>query len=361
MGLHETPEELVRTHVTLLVAAFYVLSGVAQPLLMTMAKEAGLADPTCQLYMLFYYMGPASVILTLINDKSEDPLPLRTFAKTAGVAMIDIVAQTLNYTGNTMAGPTIFAIIYSSVTVWTAVLSRFLLDRSMSCVQWLGVVLVFLGLTITGFTSVSLGPQVLHGAALVTVGSALHAFMYVMSEQIMNTPNSKVSARRYCAVYGSVACCGYFVWQVAYTRHHFEGLVLKPMEVADTSVGYAGTVFLAIAVVSLIHSVTFFHTVKFFPGGATSAGIMKALQAVLVFIATSVAFCGHLGGREMCFTFGKFISLIVVVVGLIMYGRATEVIRRQEGYTRVNSETEMANCQYPAPQKEINLVSGEIA
>ena len=34
-------------------AAAYVSSGVAQPILMTVAKTAGLADPTCQLYMLF--------------------------------------------------------------------------------------------------------------------------------------------------------------------------------------------------------------------------------------------------------------------------------------------------------------------
>jgi hypothetical protein len=49
-------------------AAFYVLSGVTQPLLMTVAKDAGLADPTCQLYMLFYQLGPASVGLALIGS-----------------------------------------------------------------------------------------------------------------------------------------------------------------------------------------------------------------------------------------------------------------------------------------------------
>ena len=34
-------------------AVLYVASGVVQPLLMTVAKDAGLADPTCQVYMLF--------------------------------------------------------------------------------------------------------------------------------------------------------------------------------------------------------------------------------------------------------------------------------------------------------------------
>ena len=37
----------------------------SQPLLMVLAKHAGLADPRCQLYMMFYYLGPASVAFTL--------------------------------------------------------------------------------------------------------------------------------------------------------------------------------------------------------------------------------------------------------------------------------------------------------
>eukprot|EP00804_Cyclotella_cryptica_P013666 CCRYP_018783-RC/>CCRYP_018783-RC protein AED:0.17 eAED:0.17 QI:168/1/1/1/0/0/2/1123/174 len=46
-------------------ACLYVLSGVSQPILMAYAKHAGLGDSTCQLYMLFYYLGPATVALTL--------------------------------------------------------------------------------------------------------------------------------------------------------------------------------------------------------------------------------------------------------------------------------------------------------
>ena len=44
-------------------AGFYVLSGTIQPLVMTLLKEGGLANPDCQLYMLFYYLVPALFIL----------------------------------------------------------------------------------------------------------------------------------------------------------------------------------------------------------------------------------------------------------------------------------------------------------
>ena len=52
-------------------ASLYVISGVTQPLLMTICKAAGLADPNCQLYMLFYYLGPASVGLRMCLSAHE--------------------------------------------------------------------------------------------------------------------------------------------------------------------------------------------------------------------------------------------------------------------------------------------------
>ena len=67
----------------------------------------------------------------------------------------------MNYTGSAMAGPTLFAIIYSSVTVWAAVFSRVLLARRMGRLQWTGIVVVFAGLTVTAFDSLTLGGGVL--------------------------------------------------------------------------------------------------------------------------------------------------------------------------------------------------------
>jgi hypothetical protein len=53
-------------------ALAYIASGCSQPLLMTLLKEAKIADPSCQLYMLFYYLLPAAFILPilLVNQQS---------------------------------------------------------------------------------------------------------------------------------------------------------------------------------------------------------------------------------------------------------------------------------------------------
>lgn len=93
-------------------AGLYILSGCSQPLLMTLLKDAGVADPTCQLYMFFYYLGPAFFVFSLVGDQSDWPSK-RAIIKAVGIALFDIVAAAMNYTGASMAGPTIFAIVYS--------------------------------------------------------------------------------------------------------------------------------------------------------------------------------------------------------------------------------------------------------
>mmetsp|Transcript_10537 Transcript_10537/g.16186 ORF Transcript_10537/g.16186 Transcript_10537/m.16186 type:complete len:429 (-) Transcript_10537:45-1331(-) len=332
---------------TFLAASIYVLSGVTQPLIVAVAKDAGLADPTCQFYMFFYYLGPASVVFMVLGGNRNSWPSLKTIYKAVAIALVDIVAQAMNYTGSSFAGPTIFAIIYSSVTVWTALFSFVFLKRKMSIWQWMGVVFVFGGLTITAWNAaVSLGPNVFNGSILVIAGSALHALMYVLSEAIMTHEVERLTIPQNCAIQGIVACSAFAFWQVVYTRRHFTELIQTPMNDAGTTAIQAITILFSFSLANLVHALSFFHTLKHFPGGATSAGVMKGLQAVLVFVVTSWVFCGRSGGSEMCFTRLKFLSLIVVVTGLCIYGKATEQ-RMQHGskggdggYSRIEEEEE---------------------
>ena len=295
---------------------------------MTLVQISGLGDKICQLYMLMYYIGPAAVSLTLctspINHGNESRAMM---LKAAGIAIIDLVAQTLNYSGATMAGPTIFAIIYSSVTVWTAVYSRILLKRKLNCLQWISIFIVFGGLTITAANSNAVGPDVLKGAILVIVGSSLHGMSYVLCEAIMvgEDVSARLSVEMNCAIQGVVPMFVYLFWQVLYTRRHFEERIMMPMNAAGTSIPRAICILFSLSVANLIHSLAFFYTLKNFPGGATSAGVMKGLQAVLVFVFTSIVYCGSIGGAEMCFTDLKFISLLVVTGGVLIFLKSTEL------------------------------------
>ena len=313
---------------TWLWAGLYICSGICQPLLMTQAKLAGLADSSAQLYMFFYYLGPSLLVFTLIfRPSSSSSWPTRNLiGKATVIASFDILAQGLNYTGAALAGPTIFSIIYSSVTVWTAVFSRLFLKRSLSTLQWIAIVIVFCGLAVTAMDSTTLGPELMAGTLLIFVGSIMHGATYVMSEAIMTTGRSttasssqeQLTVRQNVAIQGSVACLALGGWQVVYTLPRFQQLIRDPMTKANTHWQLAVAIMAGFGLANLVHSLTFSHTLKYFRGGATSAGVMKGLQAVLVFVASHLVYCGRVGGSEMCFTKVKFISL-VSSLGLVCF------------------------------------------
>jgi drug/metabolite transporter (DMT)-like permease len=330
---------------------------------MTLCTDAGLADPVAQVYMLFYYLGPAMVILPLLlcknNNTVEECWPSRTIIfKAVGIALFDIVATSMNYAGGSLAGPTIFAIVYSSVTVWTAVFSQVFLKRSMNAWQWVGVWTVFGGLALTATDSLQLGDAVVKGLVLLVFGSAMHAMTYIMCEAIMTMGDEKLSIQQNCAIQANVACFLFFVWQLVYTIPRWDDVLSKPMQAADTGIWTGVTILSLFALANLIHSIAFYQTLLHFPGGATSAGVMKGLQAVLVFAVTHLAFCGRTGGEEMCFTRAKLVSLIIVVGGVVWYGVATQNsdkiggLRRKgqlEGYERIGDHQSGIEILEPVP------------
>jgi len=369
-----TPPLLHRHHyyrpsrsATFLWAGMYVASGICQPLIMTLCKQAGLANASAQLYMFFYYLGLTLVLLTLIEFRSGDvghndtttqrgleetdrlvlspqqqqqlsssknkerwPSPRAMFVS-AAIAEFDIVAAGMNYTGASLAGPTLFAIMYSSVTVWAAIFSQIFLGRRMSTAwQWVAVLGVFLGLTVTAVDSLNFGPNVVFGTVLVLVGSMMHGGTYVMNEAIMTRGEDRLSIRQNSGFQGAVAALTLGLWQLFFTVPRWDELLGKPARASGTTWVVGLCIMLAFMLANLVHSLTYFHTLKYYPGGATSAGIMKALQAALVFVAAHFLYCLRgIGGREMCFSFPKLISVIIVSTGVGLFGYLTELQERQ--------------------------------
>jgi hypothetical protein len=183
--------------------------------------------------------------------------------------------------------------------------------------------MVFVGLTLTATDSLHyLGPDVAHGTILVLIGSALHAGSYVWSEAVM-MGHDGLTIRQNSALQGLVACVLLVLWQLVYTVPRWQTLIVTPMNNAHTTKWMATIIMIAFAVANLVHSYSFYHTIRFYKGGSVSAGVMKGLQAVLVFVAAHVLYCGRTGGHEMCFTTGKFLSLVTVTGGVVFFSWTT--------------------------------------
>jgi hypothetical protein len=255
-------------------------------------------------------------------------------------AVWDIMSQSLNYAGASMSGPTIFAIIYSSVTIWTAIFSQIFLGRIMNLWQWVNVLVVFAGLTVTATDSVNMGPNVVKGSILIIVGSAMHGLTYIICEAVMTVGDEKLTVIQNNFLQGSVAGLLFLVWQLVFTLPRSDELIWRPMENAGTSFGYAVILLGGFGMSNVVHSITYFHTLLHFPGGATSAGVMKGLQAVFVFVFTSFLYCNKLGGSEMCFSQSKFVSLVTVTGGVVGYGYATKKAVPDSGESNDKKESE---------------------
>jgi len=312
--------------------SLYVLTGISQPLLLTACQLQGLTNPHAQLYMVFYYAGPSLLLYSVRDWTNVRP---QAVLRAAGICATDIVAQALNYTGAAWAGSTLFAVIYSSVTVWTAVWSRLFLQRRLIWQQWAAVFVVFCGLTITAWDSTSLGPAVQRGALCVVIGSALHAACYVWSEAIMGSTTHALTIQQNAAVQSIMAMSVFGAWQVIYTIPNWNEAVEIPMREAGGSWQGGLIVLAAFGLANLLHAWAFYYTLHHCPGGSTSAGVLKGLQAVLVFVATHFLFCGRPHtGQELCFTLRKMWALITVVCGVGLFGYFTRP-PRENGYTTV--------------------------
>jgi drug/metabolite transporter (DMT)-like permease len=326
-------------------ASGYVLSGCSQPLLVQWLRGAGLADAKAQLYMWFYYLGPASVLVPMMlgggggggSDRQQHhastsswPSSGKLVRRAVGIALFDTASASMNYAGAALAGPLVFAVIYSSVTVWTAVFSRYLLRRRMTVGQWGSVFVVFLGLAVTARDSRTMGNSVWLGCVLVLVGSMMHALTYVLCEAIMTVGTEVLTVTQNTGIQSGVALAVLGLWQLVYTVPNWTEAIAGPLEEAGTTLATALFLLGMFAFCNWVHCITFYTTLIEFPGGATSAGVMKGLQAVLVFLLTHLVFCGRTGGEEMCFSASKLISLLTVAGGVITYGILTQRLEAKE-------------------------------
>lgn len=298
-----------------------ISTGVSQPLLMSQLRFAGLADPRCQFYVVPYYFGMACTgVLMMCN-----PTPrLRTLplARSALIACVGFVAQTLNWTGNMFAGSAIFAVIYSSVTIWAALLSRVLMQRILTAWQWCGILTVFFGLAITGIEAKNQGDRIFLGASMVTVGAILHALSHSLSE-FVSVRGPRIPPYVNSCVQGMVCLVLIGSWQCTYTASNWEK-ISEPMEEAGTSWSYACLLLGAVAAGNLVHAATFFYLLTSI--GVVSTGVLKSLQAVAVFCLSHFLYCER--DESQCFTPVKGVSLVTVACGILCYVVATAAADR---------------------------------
>lgn len=211
------------------------------------------------------------------------------------------------------AGSSIFAVVYASVTIWSALLSRLLLQRRLNRRQWLSILGVFCGLALTGLDAKSLGSEVFAGSLMIAAGTILHATCHTLSE-LISVRGYRIPAHLNACLQGLTGCMVVGTWQLFFTTSHWQRIA-GPVEEAGSSWAFCLTLLTALALSNFVHAGSFFHLLT--KVGVVSTGVAKALQGVLVFVLSHLFYCQH--DESQCFSPVKGVSLLVVISGVLVY------------------------------------------
>ena len=296
---------------------FYVISGVLQPTLIEVLTYNGACERTTFLFILPNYIGMGLSVLT--NMQSLQYGRIR-WARLSALLLIDLCSAVLCFTGLVYAGSAIFTVIYSSVTVYTAVFSWLLFGRQLHYMQWTGVFLVMLGLISSSFGGASkAGSDDVSndegvGILMIIIGAGFHSLSYIIAESILKDTDA-IAPEVLGSSMGLFGCIIFGCWQIFYTLPRFQRLIIDEIAAHNGNYNIIIITYICLITVNFIHGICFFYMLKIV--GSTTTGILKGIQSVLVFIISHFAFCGL--QESQCFTVAKGLALIVVVLGVFCY------------------------------------------
>lgn len=293
----------------------YVSSGTLQPILIEVLTYNGACEKSTFLFILPTYVGMSMSVLSNMDALKHGKI---RWAKMGLLAVIELCSAALCFTGLVCAGSAVFTVIYSSVTVYTALFSRLFFGRELHYMQWGGVFMVMLGLTSSSigasFNSAEGEEDVGIGIIMIVIGSMFHSLVYILSESILKSPDP-IAPEFLGSFMGFVGVFVFGLWQIFYTIPRFQDLILDEIEAHDGDLNVIAVTYVILVIVNFIHGVCFYHLIK--SVGSTTTGILKGIQSVMVFVISHFAFCAF--QRSQCFTNSKGASLVVVVCGVSCY------------------------------------------
>jgi drug/metabolite transporter (DMT)-like permease len=283
------------------------------------------------------------------------------------VALFDLADTGLTVFGLKTVGSSVYIVVFSSVTVWTAMIRWCILKRAISALQWAGVLTITAGLAVAGVAGQSQGfNAVFFLGVLSTLGAALcDAFMYVSSEKAMSKEGTQApSEHEVCAGVGAInlalvalyigcysAAGMWSVW-VSGPINNSTGAVLIP-----STPGIVAGVYVALAVVLLVHYLSFYFVVN--TSSSVTAGVNKACQSAGVFVLSDLLFCGL--DRRECFSVDKGVSCALVTVGTVLFAWASSRAARTEGAAEKQSSPGVSFFGHDGDSNMIGSRTGEAA
>eukprot|EP00033_Pygsuia_biforma_P002881 GCRY01003178.1.p1 GENE.GCRY01003178.1~~GCRY01003178.1.p1 ORF type:complete len:410 (-),score=65.51 GCRY01003178.1:37-1266(-) len=233
------------------------------------------------------------------------------------MTVLDVCGNVCSAVGLVLAGSGLYQTLYSSMVVFSAIVSRIVMKRVLNQLQYVALALLVLGLSLTTTSGLHLGASVFWGALITFLGTALYSLQYVLSERILTQPDppAPITVCSYIGVYSALVVT---VYLGLVTIPQWDRLVVAPIEQANGNVFGIVLMYILLILSSLYHNLSYFNLLS--KVGAVATGVLQALRAILVFGFSSLLYCNF--NSAQCYTYNKGLATLLVVFGVILYAVA---------------------------------------
>ncbi|KAI8064201.1 hypothetical protein BC940DRAFT_306406 [Gongronella butleri] len=256
------------------------------------------------------------------NDDEDDEKPKKGYEEGVihhpsimKLSLLDTVANFCVTLGFSIVGSGLYQIVYSSIVIWCAILSYFLMNRKLATVQWLAIFGTSAGLTVcslSNFSSESTNAEhgttalMMFGTLLTVGGTFFYACLYVYSDYLLSKQQPPPLPARVCSYVGMYTTAISLFWIAFYTMPRFDMLI----RVHDTTPNEVAFMYLLLVVASGLHAWNYYELID--RSGNVATGILQGLRAVIVYGLSHLWYCAS--DSAQCFTVYKgFGSLLVIV------------------------------------------------
>jgi drug/metabolite transporter (DMT)-like permease len=277
----------------------------------------GVSDNTTFLSSQVTFLGYAFSGTNVITD--EDPM-LKFKGKressllyVIGYALILILGTYLCNLGLSMCGSGIFQVLYSSILIFTAIISYFTTGKGKNFVQSVGILLIFGGLASSAIPHLSSGDgnNVLFGVGISLLGTFVLSLSYIIDEYLMdNQERFQISAKEFSFKAGGLAFLCLLVYQLITVAPNF-----KELTSSITDWNIVLILFVLQFLADAFNNITYYVVIA--QVGSTACGVMQGLVSVGVFGMSAILFCST--QSHQCFTPLKALSTFIVVLGVFVY------------------------------------------
>lgn len=296
--------------------ALFLITGVASTICAQLVTYHGGAHPSTLMLSWPSYVG--MLLVGLLPAKGPGSNGGNTSPKQILICSVtNLAANICCNAGLQIIGSGIYQVLYSSVVIFTALLSKTFLGKSPTQVQWVAIISIAVGLGLTSHDSAPVEGKfitMVEGLAITGIGCMGYASSYVMVDHTLSKRGS-IHPQRLCLCIGAVGSSFHVIYFLCYTLPRWNRLIVAGIAEHEGSAATVFWLFVLLVASSFLHNLSYFYLMR--NSGAVATGVIAGLKAIGVFIVSGLLFCKlH---TAQCMTTTKSVAAVIVAGGVLTY------------------------------------------